>query len=214
MPAMERKAQLVNIAIPLFGRVGFNGTTTKAIAKAAGVSEATIFRHFPSKEALYREALQQTTRVGVGAEGFVAQLQSYADQQNDDELLRTFFRAILNGYQHNRNLHRMLLYAWLDQGKVANRRLQKTVPAHPLFNFLVGYVKDRQTEGVFHSGNPRLLVEVLIGLPVHYANRTKLYALDTEFTDEAYVEGLVRLFLDGARVRPAVIPPALKITAT
>jgi len=49
---------IVEIATPLFARRGFAGTTTKEIAEAAGVSEALLFRHFPTKAALYEEILQ------------------------------------------------------------------------------------------------------------------------------------------------------------
>lgn len=51
----ERRRAIVAAAMPLFARKGFAGTTTKEIARAAGVSEALVFQHFPSKAALYRE---------------------------------------------------------------------------------------------------------------------------------------------------------------
>ena len=38
--SVERQASLIAAAASLFARKGFNGTTTKEIAKAAGVSEA------------------------------------------------------------------------------------------------------------------------------------------------------------------------------
>lgn len=46
---------IVDAATPLFAQKGFIGTTTKEIAKAACISEALLYRHFPSKEALYQE---------------------------------------------------------------------------------------------------------------------------------------------------------------
>lgn len=55
----ERRRAIVEAALPLFARKGFAGATTKAIARAAGVSEALVFQHFPSKAALYREILAQ-----------------------------------------------------------------------------------------------------------------------------------------------------------
>src|SRR5262249_15476829 len=36
-----------------FAANGCRGTTTRALAEAAGVSEALLFQHFPNKEALY-----------------------------------------------------------------------------------------------------------------------------------------------------------------
>ena len=55
MSAEERRLSILHAAVPLFARFGFNGTTTKQIAEAAGVSEALLYRHFPGKEALYHE---------------------------------------------------------------------------------------------------------------------------------------------------------------
>src|SRR6201992_505331 len=53
----ERRKAIVAAAVPLFARNGFAGTTTRELAAAAGVSEALLFRHFPSKQSLYREIL-------------------------------------------------------------------------------------------------------------------------------------------------------------
>jgi len=48
-----RRGRIVEAALPLFARKGFAGTTTKEIAEAAEVSEALLFKHFPTKAALY-----------------------------------------------------------------------------------------------------------------------------------------------------------------
>src|ERR1700759_4909682 len=59
----ERRKAIVSAAVPLFARKGFAGTTTKELAEAAGISEALLFKHFPSKALLYREILR------LGCEG-------------------------------------------------------------------------------------------------------------------------------------------------
>ena len=53
-----RRKAIVEAAMPLFARRGFGGTTTKQIAEAAGVSEALLFKHFPTKSALYQDMLR------------------------------------------------------------------------------------------------------------------------------------------------------------
>ncbi len=55
MSARDRKVAIVKAALPLFARKGFAQTTTKDLARAAGVSEPLLYRHFPGKEALYLE---------------------------------------------------------------------------------------------------------------------------------------------------------------
>lgn len=56
----ERRTQIVDVAMRLFASKGFKGTTTRAIANAAGVSEAIIFRHFETKEDLYNAIIAHT----------------------------------------------------------------------------------------------------------------------------------------------------------
>lgn len=55
MSADERRAAIVKAVLPVFARQGFSRTTTRQLAEAAGVSEALIYKHFPSKESLYAE---------------------------------------------------------------------------------------------------------------------------------------------------------------
>ena len=53
LPASERRAEILRSAFPLFARHGYEGTTTRELAAAAGVTEPILYRHFPSKEALF-----------------------------------------------------------------------------------------------------------------------------------------------------------------
>lgn len=55
LPADQRKTAIAHAVLPLLARKGFDGVTTRELAAAAGVSEALLFRHFPSKEALNAE---------------------------------------------------------------------------------------------------------------------------------------------------------------
>ncbi len=49
----ERRTAIIQAVRKVFAERGFHGTTTKALADAANVSEALLFKHFPNKEALY-----------------------------------------------------------------------------------------------------------------------------------------------------------------
>jgi AcrR family transcriptional regulator len=53
LPAEERRASLLHAACGLFASRSYHGTTTAEIARSAGVTEPVLYRHFPSKLALY-----------------------------------------------------------------------------------------------------------------------------------------------------------------
>ncbi len=65
----ERRIAIIRAALRVFAENGFHGTTTKALARAAGVSEALIFRHFPSKEELYAAMQEECCRLKANEEG-------------------------------------------------------------------------------------------------------------------------------------------------
>ena len=55
---MEIREQLLRAAVKVYSTAGTRGATTRRIAEEAGVNEVTLFRHFGSKEALLRDAVQ------------------------------------------------------------------------------------------------------------------------------------------------------------
>ncbi len=59
MTSKDRREQILQGAMRLFAEKGFRGTTTREIAQKLRISEALMFKHFPSKEALYRAIIQQ-----------------------------------------------------------------------------------------------------------------------------------------------------------
>src|SRR5262245_27387413 len=54
-----RRQLILGAAKRCFARNGFAGTTTKSVAAAASISEGLLFKHFPSKAALYAEILAE-----------------------------------------------------------------------------------------------------------------------------------------------------------
>ncbi|MFI6588153.1 TetR/AcrR family transcriptional regulator [Embleya sp. NPDC050493] len=51
--ADERRETVLRTAIGAFAARGYYGTTTTEVAKAAGISQAYVFRLFPNKESLF-----------------------------------------------------------------------------------------------------------------------------------------------------------------
>ncbi len=60
LPAAERREQLLDRAAELFSERGFARTTTAELARAAGVTEPIIYRHFASKRGLFIALIERT----------------------------------------------------------------------------------------------------------------------------------------------------------
>jgi AcrR family transcriptional regulator len=66
LQAAERRAALIEAAARVFSRGSYRGTTTSEIARAAGVTEPVLYRHFASKRELYLACVDEAWR-GVRA---------------------------------------------------------------------------------------------------------------------------------------------------
>ena len=103
--ARATRARLIRAALDLFTTQGFRGTTTPEIAQRAGVAEATIYRHFASKDALLTAACLEAQSYGrrlitpqEGETGFDARA-----------ALTRLARQLVELAQHDPALLRMLL---------------------------------------------------------------------------------------------------------
>jgi AcrR family transcriptional regulator len=58
MRRSDRRQQLVRAAAAAFLAGGYDGTSMESVAEQAGVTRLIVYRHFESKEALYRAVLE------------------------------------------------------------------------------------------------------------------------------------------------------------
>jgi TetR/AcrR family transcriptional repressor of mexJK operon len=65
----ERRARYLDVALHLFLQHGFNGVSTDQLATAAGGSKATLYRYFPSKEALFEAIIDDIAAPALATEG-------------------------------------------------------------------------------------------------------------------------------------------------
>ncbi len=62
LPADQRRAQLLDVALTVFAEAGYHDTTMDQIASRAGVTKPVLYQHFPSKHQLYLEVLRDVGR--------------------------------------------------------------------------------------------------------------------------------------------------------
>ncbi len=201
MPGADRQRQLLEVAMSAFSLRGFKGTTTKEIAAAAGVAEAVIFQHFPSKEALYSAVLD--LHMDVNEEEAWVQLIGGLMEHNDDEaVFRSFMTRILHSYRCDPEIERVILFAALEGHKQGMTRLQKQFT--PIFKRLMAYVTRRQREGALIDCNPYAIL-VSIGAVAHqYGLITQIFRAPTpNISDEEMAQLFTRILLRGIHTSPS-----------
>lgn len=73
MEPKPARVRIVDAAHELMGSIGLAHTTTKEIARAAGCSEAALYKYFPSKEELFVTVLKERLpKLGGLLDGLVA----------------------------------------------------------------------------------------------------------------------------------------------
>lgn len=125
LSASRRRAAILDALVPVFAEQGLHGATTRELAAAAGVSEALLYRHFPSKEALYAAIQRHVQRAPRDEPGFAAWRDlppSTAKLVRGVGLLLRHLLARPAGA--GRNAPRLMLQSLLEDGAFARRRLE------------------------------------------------------------------------------------------
>ncbi len=97
----ETRKRIVEAAYRCFSRKGFLGSTTKEIAREAGVSEVTLFRYFRSKEELFEEVLKSYS--------VLPNLKKLKGKRGKEEALRELAKEILNSLKERKEFLKILL---------------------------------------------------------------------------------------------------------
>jgi len=142
--------KLLQVTCRLFAESGYQGTTTRRIADAAGVNEVTLFRHFGSKDALIRAAL---STMG-GRSG------PLLDSDADDpaaELDRWGLQVFYHYYEH-RNLIRRIMGEMVEHQELGAFVMEDCGRE---YNQLVAFFRSLETRGLT---TPNLCAEAAAGM--------------------------------------------------
>jgi AcrR family transcriptional regulator len=186
----SRQASLIAAATSLFAARGFRGTTTKEIAKAAGVSEALLFKYFPTKRGLYAAILAEKANLTT----LVEAIDDVAGKR-DDERVFSLIAAYRIRPGADPTMLRLLLFSGLEGHELADMFFSKQ---HRVINdYLAGYIRTRIQEGAFRPVDPLLAARAFIGMVVHHRLLHEIYRLPMHRSHDETVATYVELFLSG-----------------
>jgi AcrR family transcriptional regulator len=203
--AEQRREQLIDTAMQLFSRNGFNGTTTREIARAAGVNEAIIFRFFPHKDDLYAAILERKSNEAC-TDRWVEELEAAAATGDDEAVIRTIVTHLIEHHRRDPIFIRLMLHSALDNHSLAQQyRDRHFAPVHL---FMLEYVAARQREGRFRAADPHALVRAILAVPLHHGLvETLLPETNAAFGGDA-IDVYTTFILGGLRTVPSSgVPP-------
>jgi AcrR family transcriptional regulator len=116
LAAQERSRAIIDATLDLFARKGRAGTTTRAIARAAGVSEALVFKHFPTKNDLYRAILEM--KIAESERGLP--IDARIEAMDDEAYLLYIARSIMQRMEADDTFLRLLTRSALDGDNLAS----------------------------------------------------------------------------------------------
>ncbi len=196
MAADERREQICQIAMRLFSESGFRGTTTKEIANAAGVSEATVFKHFSNKDELYTAILDHK----ACNRAFPNPFELLAEKIAAKDDFGVFYTMALNALEHHEadcDFLRLMLHSALEGHDLARIFFESFIT--DVYEFLGSYIRQRQADGVFREVEPKVIVRAFVGMFVHHSlnnilwdKEQKLLKISNEEAAREFTEILLR----------------------
>jgi TetR/AcrR family transcriptional regulator len=201
LPANDRRTQLLDAALNLFSQKGFNGATTKEIAASAGVTEAIVFRHFPTKHALYEAVLESQTDY-PRFKKWMDEARQCMDRSDDPGLFRAIAAATFENYRSDPRMERLMLFAALEGQEQALEHYRNA--SIPIYKPLCEYVSKRQREGAIAGDKPGVILTAIAGMANYHAVVTRLFGFQSGLSDDEAVEAFTRILMDG------IIPRAPK----
>ena len=199
---VRNREKLLLAATELFANRGYRATTTRDIAEAAGITERTLYRHFPTKAALFRAAVVEPVEAFV--EDFSAQWRARPAGARDTETeVREFYENLLAVVTQERHLLAAVFAAVSHGGGDSDVAPALTSAFAPLLDTLqrIFAVEARRRDWQL---DPAIAVRLIVGMAMSVTvHRELLFGGRRPPRTAALIDQLTRLTAWGLPGAPA-----------
>lgn len=151
LPAPERRAAVLDCACRVFSRGSYHGTTTAEIARAAGVTEPILYRHFESKRDLYFACLEETW-----AELRTLWDEAVAEEPDPANWVRAMAQAFFRSEKNRAVISNLWVQALSESGLEDDIRRYMRRHMREVHAYVAGVIERSQAEGgVLVDRDPR-----------------------------------------------------------
>ncbi len=194
------QAQIIQAALELFAEHGYDATTTLAIARRAGVTEKTLFRHFGSKQQLFARTVYPAILRLVQPLLFENLRAVLAEERRS---LRETLSAIIMERVRFAREHPAILKL-IAQELLLHREFREPFVEFWQSQLLAGIravLRHARERGQLRDLPDAAVLRALISLTVGYALNRTLLDPEADWDDEAEVRVLVDVLLNGLGAR-------------
>lgn len=190
MSEITRK-KILETALKLFSQKGYLGATTKEIAKEAGIAEVTLFRYFPSKEALFGEVINCYSFLPT-----LKEILEKIEKEPYEKALKFIAQEFIKVLESKKDLIKIMhseLQRYPEEIKVIHENIIENT-----INLLSEYFKNLQQRGILRKFDSILAARAFLGMffSYFYAKEIKeclnLKKEDTREIVDAYVDIFLR----------------------
>ncbi len=194
-----RREQILEGATRLFAEKGFRGTKTREIAQELSISEALVYRHFPSKEALYRAIIEKRIH---GSEEILFPRKA-VQAKDDHEVFRNIALHLIRKNTADPTFLRLVLFSALEGNELS--RIFFDTYALANLRVLADYISQRVDEKAFRKVDPLLAARAFLGMVMHHIIARTIYGAKTsrDASSEGTADALVDFFLSGLEEKRA-----------
>lgn len=191
----DTRKRILQAAQRLFARNGYDGTTTRDLALAAGVAEGTLFRHFANKKAILVE---------VATEGWVELLTDLLTELSEMGSYQAVAQVMRRRMFHIRENSDMMRVCFLEAQfhPELRDRIQSEVIGK-MTNVAEAFFQTAMDRGVYRQMNPKLVAQIFLGMfaIAGFSQNTLLEADASPQAMQEMAEGLADIFLNGVLLK-------------
>lgn len=204
----ERQQQILQAAAAVFAEKGFAHATIRDIARAAGVSEGSIYLYFKNKQDLLVHLPRTFIQPPVNAFRDLA-LTADPSTVSPDKLLRFVAENIVNIITHNRELVQVLFTSLPTMDAETRNTYLREGPGYAL-EMLQTYIHTQQAAGNFRGDiDPAIAARTLPGMMMFFLLIQEVFqpAAFERFEYSRVIPNVVSIFLHGIMSPSSPVPP-------
>jgi len=219
IPASERRQALLTVVRDLFAQKGFDGVTTRELAKAAGVPQSLLYKHFPSKESFFT-AMSDECLKGADGESYKKVLSLPSSTSTLILITHFAMSKILAAPEDQKAMDLLITRSLIEDGEFfLSVQKQLLAPWYAKFDqSLKAAVKAGDAVATPSGGDAAPFLAYAAGIGIGLFIRPRRRVVDLDLSRDQILENCVWFVLLGVGVKADVIrrqynPSALTLMA-